>query len=107
MCAVFTVHPVTVQIPFEDHPFLIAHLLGVEYIRSKPKFRHLVECTDDSKAYLALMGAVDLQLSRTTARFEVVLTSRRLSDVLDVDIGRLGEFVKTRRLLVQVPSTST
>ncbi len=36
---------------YEEHPYLLTHLLGAEYIRSTPKFRHLVECTDNLKEY--------------------------------------------------------
>lgn len=39
--------------PLEDnvYPFLISHLLGGDYVRSSPKFRYLVECTDHLKEY--------------------------------------------------------
>ena len=96
------VKPLDDLCPYRDHPFLLVHLLGAGYVRSNSKFRHLVECTDGLKSYHALVQAVDSQLQRSSARFEVVVTSRCYSTLMATDLNQLAQFVRCKQLLIQV-----
>lgn len=88
--------------PFHSHPFLLTILLGREYVRSNPLFRHLYECTEELNEYLKLREAIILQLTRATGRFEVVATSARLKELISCDFSILARHVLASSLLVQV-----
>ena len=77
-------------------------LLGREYVQRNRNFRHLVECTEGLKEYKALKEAVLLQLSRATARFEMVVTSANLREALKCDTPVLARELSCW----QVPSCS-
>ena len=38
--------------PFQDHPYLLSHLLGREYVEKTARFQHIHECTKGMKEYL-------------------------------------------------------
>lgn len=88
--------------PFQSHPFLLTLLLGQDYIKTHKAFGHLLELTESMGDYIALKEAILLQLSRASARFEVVVTAPRLRDVLRCNLSLLANEVMGHSLLVQV-----
>ncbi len=77
--------------PFNQHPFLMSLLLGKEYVRRTAAFKHVWECTAKSKEFLALREAVGIQISNNLrARFEATVTSRSLTDILQMDLSVLA-----------------
>lgn len=97
-----SISPVGKYQPFLLHPFLLSFILGRQYVSTKPSMKALRESTEQELDYRILMEAVVRQLSNSHARFEVVVTSTSLTDLLDVDSTKLARTVKSAKLAVEV-----
>ena len=90
--------------PFQDHPFLLSAMLGREYISTRREFSHIRQSTEENADYLMLRESLRLQLEEDPrARFEVVVSSRSIGDLLEVDTDAMARHLVGASLLVQVP----
>ena len=88
--------------PFADHPYLIYHLLGKEYVRSHTAFKSIAESVDGRKDYQALHEAIILMLYQAECRVELAVTTRYINALAGVNLNRLASNIKNQHHLVQV-----
>ena len=88
--------------PFADHPYLIYHLLGKEYVRSHTAFKSIAESVDGRKDYQALHDAIILMLYQAECRVELAVTTRYINALAGVNLNRLASNIKNQHHLVQV-----
>ena len=84
---------------FKNRPFLLALLLGKDYIKEQPDLVHIYNSTAKLLEYQQIQEAIAIKLTKSEAHLEFVLCAPRLEALFAINLATISYQVRSNKLL--------